>query len=730
MNRGWFFLFFFVSGFCSLVYEVVWLRLTMAAFGVNAPIVATFLSVFMAGIGIGSMIAGPIARRLSARSPGTLLRGYALVELMIGASALLVPALISYGRNLLDGPLGGVSWGSTEYYVMTAAWIVVILLPWSMCMGATFPLAMGALRQSREETSSGAFGYLYLANVIGATYGTLLSAVVLIEWLGFGGSLYLVAGLNGLLFCAAFALSVALGPAETRSPAPVVVHTASAPATPIRRHASLWMLFTTGLMSMAMEVIWVRQFTPYLGNVVYAIAAILVIYLSATAAGAFLWVRFGRPLQGPRVWLLIGALGLLPLLGADPRTHLPDILRVIVFITPFCIALGMLMPSLVDQWSSGDPSKTGLAYATNVLGSTTGPLIAGFILLPLLGDRWSLIVCAVPALVIAASEALRVLSRGDRPAFGSIRPVSAAALVALTVLLATQTVAFEDSFPNKLLLRDQEASVVATGVGMNKNLFVNGISMTVLTPTTKMMTMLTAAHLSRPPERVLIVAIGMGTSLRSAHTWGTDVTAVDLIPSVPLLLDYFHSDIQAVIGSERTHIVVDDGRRLLRRIQQRYDIIVIDPPPPFSATGSSLLYSEEFYAIARARMNDDGILQQWVPIEEGINEVEPSIVKALVRSFRYVRMFDSPTSRGHHFLASDSPIPFDSAQRLAGRLPPLAAADLVEWGPASTPVEQFQAVLDGEIDVGAFLATMPNAPSLTDDRPVNEYFLLRVLFGS
>ena len=47
---AWFFIFFFVSGFCSLVYQVVWLRLAMAAFGVTTPFVSIVLSVFMAGL--------------------------------------------------------------------------------------------------------------------------------------------------------------------------------------------------------------------------------------------------------------------------------------------------------------------------------------------------------------------------------------------------------------------------------------------------------------------------------------------------------------------------------------------------------------------------------------------------------------------------------------------------------------------------------------------------------
>ena len=50
----WYFVFFFISGFCSVLYELVWLRLTMAQFGVTTAMVSIVLSVFMAGLGLGS----------------------------------------------------------------------------------------------------------------------------------------------------------------------------------------------------------------------------------------------------------------------------------------------------------------------------------------------------------------------------------------------------------------------------------------------------------------------------------------------------------------------------------------------------------------------------------------------------------------------------------------------------------------------------------------------------
>lgn len=86
MPQGWFFGFFFVSGFCSLVCEVVWLRLAMAQYGVVTPLVSTVLSVFMAGLALGSWGAGRLVARAPSAGRRLPLRLYAVAELVISSS--------------------------------------------------------------------------------------------------------------------------------------------------------------------------------------------------------------------------------------------------------------------------------------------------------------------------------------------------------------------------------------------------------------------------------------------------------------------------------------------------------------------------------------------------------------------------------------------------------------------------------------------------------------------
>jgi len=170
-------------------------------------------------------------------------------------------------------------------------------------------------------------------------------------------------------------------------------------------------------------------------------------------------------------------------------------------------------------------------------------------------------------------------------------------------------------------------------------------------------------------------------------------------------------------------VVIDDGRRYLERTQDEYDVITIDPPPPVEAAGSSLLYSKEFYAVAKRRLRPGGILQQWLPRGDAADHA--AIARALKESFVYVRVFRSVEHWGYHFLASDSPIPNRTAPELMQRMSAESVTDLMEWGPEADAEHQFAAVLANEYSIDEMIAEAPGTPALQDDRAVNEYYSLR-----
>src|SRR5579872_4267513 len=712
---SWYFAFFFISGMCGIVYELVWLRLAMAQFGVTTPLTSIVLSMFMGGLGLGSWVEGAWVRRWEAQPRIHPLRIYGLTELLIGLSALLVPLQLRYGHGLLEKMTNQAAMSSGAYYLASGGWLAITLVPWCACMGATIPLVMFAIRGSESAESKRSFSFLYLANVLGAIGGAAL-APLLIEMFGFHRTLRIGACLNAMIALGAWVLA-------SRSKAIVSVETPDATSIPENSKSPVTLLFFTGLTTMGMELVWIRLFTPYVGPVVYAFAMILACYLAATFAGSRIYRWWSSRDQGnvDLLWIALVPLGMLPLVTADARLAWDSTVRVFFGIAPFSAAMGFLTPMLVDRWSGGDPDRAGKGYGVNVLGCIIGPLFSGFVLLPQCGERYSIVVLTVPWLVVAAGlcfrERSRLVTRGA--AYG-------AAIAALAVFLVTKD--FETQYEQREVLRDSTATVIATGTGMSKRLLINGIGITAMLPITKMMAHLSLASLDHTPQNALVICFGMGTTFRSALSWGIPVTAVDLVPSVPQLFTYYHRDAAKILQSPLARVVVDDGRRYLERTPEEYDVIIIDPPPPVQAAGSSLLYSEDFYAVAKKRLRPGGILQQFLP--DGVNKanddaLKASVTRALTNSFAYVRIFRWNGKQGWHFLASSQPIATRTAAELLARMPNSAVQDMMEWGPAKTPAQQFDILLSREMKPEEMIALSPNTPALQDDLPINEYYLLR-----
>jgi predicted membrane-bound spermidine synthase len=338
-----------------------------------------------------------------------------------------------------------------------------------------------------------------------------------------------------------------------------------------------------------------------------------------------------------------------------------------------------------------------------------------------LSERWGLFVLALPWLVYGIRRRLSSHVQGTPRRFR----VRAASYLLLPVVLGFVVLSpgYEEQYPDPIVFRDPTATVIASGTGMKKRLLVNGVGITLLSPITKMMAHLPLAFLDRPPESALVVCFGMGTTFRSLLSWNIPVTAVELVPSVPRLFGYYHADGADLLRSPLAHVVIDDGRRYLERTSQQYDVITIDPPPPVEAAGSSLLYSEEFYSVVKRRLRPGGILQQWLPAGDAVDVA--SVSRALRESFPYVRVFPSVENWGVHFLASELPLPPRTAADMAHFMPARAAADMMEWGPQSDAEHQFAVVLNREIPIDKLIAAAPRAPALRDDRPMNEYFILR-----
>jgi spermidine synthase len=724
------FFLFFISGFCSLVYQIVWTRLAFASFGIITPVLSVVLSVFMLGLAIGSWAGGRCISSLVKKSGVSAIYFYAGAELLIGLGAFLVPKLFVIGEHIL---LMSGQTDSFRYLSLSALVLAVSILPWCICMGATFPLMMAYVRELDPENER-SFSFLYVANVCGAMTGTFLTAVVFIENFGFHHTLWEAAAGN---FTVAF-VAFCLGKEKRFTIAPPKMEkllVAAGQASPQIQNGRMTkiILFATGFAAMAMEVVWTRAFTPVLKTQVYSFALIVFTYLGATFLGSVIYrahLRKNCVASLAKIIAWLAAAALLPVIADDSRLvwqiywlASPDPLSVLIVlgsICPFCALLGYLTPRLIEEYAGGQPAVAGKVYAINVLGCILGPLFACYILLPNLSERYSLILLALPFFLFWIFF-FKSQTRGQRFLFG-------AALCGTLVWSACFTQDYETmllkTMKHTTVRRDYAASVIFFGEGWDRNLLVNGIGMTSLTPITKFMVHLPLAMHQGKPQSALVICFGMGTTYRSALSWNIKTTVVELIPSVPKDLGFFHADAAKVLANPNGQIIIDDGRRFLARTHEKFDVIVVDPPPPVFATGSSLLFSTGFYALAKQHLNAGGILQMWFP--GGDVPTTQAVLRSIHESFPYVRAYPSIEGWGIHLLASMQPITYLNSAQLVARMPASAQKDLLEWHDSTNAPAYLTGVITNEYSIPASLNPDLNV-QVTDDQPYNEYFLLRYL---
>jgi len=186
---------FGLSGFAALLYQVVWIHALVLVIGVSTYAFSTVVTVFLAGIGLGSLLVG---RLLAVRDAWQSLKVAFYLQLAISLSAVVSLSLISqlpvmfvYGYAKLH-----TSFALFQSYMffLTA---LIIFLP-TLLLGALFPIITG-LWSSRKGAVGQGVGEAYGANAIGTIAGSAIGGLFILDWLGIAGSLYLASAVSILV---------------------------------------------------------------------------------------------------------------------------------------------------------------------------------------------------------------------------------------------------------------------------------------------------------------------------------------------------------------------------------------------------------------------------------------------------------------------------------------------------------------------------------------------------
>jgi spermidine synthase len=194
-----------VSGTISFVYEVLWARLLGFVLGASTAAFATMLASFLLGIAAGSAVASRLARQRGGAALGFVL-------------AQLGAAIASWWAFWLADRLPEIAsaiGAAPERLAPGGLTAVIALLPFTLCIGATFPFAV-RLFAERASAAAAASARVYAWNTMGSIVGAVAAGFWLLPAFGFEGTLRI--GVLGNLALAATASLLFLVPGQRRWP--------------------------------------------------------------------------------------------------------------------------------------------------------------------------------------------------------------------------------------------------------------------------------------------------------------------------------------------------------------------------------------------------------------------------------------------------------------------------------------------------------------------------------
>jgi len=674
------------------------------------------------------------------------------VELGIGVCALATPAalgamhrgVIAVSPHLPDS-LVAVS------LVGAAVAFGVLLVPTAL-MGATMPVVIKS-SLTRLDGLGSRVGVLYATNTTGAIVGASLAGFYLIPQIGLSRSFLLAASVNtvvGLMAVVAsrFVPAGEAGGTEADrtepggAPAPRDEHTRTFAGARLVLAVSA----ISGFASLALEIVWFRVLAIFLGPVSYTFTVILALVLTGIALGSAVaapllrwrkldWMQVLAALQfigamvvlrsfnglidspAPPAWLAAAMNGLgigfaLPAAGIGAWVVLPSAL---VFGMAFPIGLRLWVGAGAGESEAG--RRVGVFYFANLGGAILGSAAAGFLLIPLLGTRGSLV--ALAALYALAGAALQAVCARRWPMVTGFAVVSAVAfLLQMPSVPDPLEVAHRRIYLGRPVIWQAEGMqttvAVAGGLG-NRVMYLDGHHQANDTPNMvfihqRIGLLPTLVHPN--PRRALVVGLGGGVTPGAMTRYpGLTLDVVELSAGVAAGAAYFDHVNASLLTNPNVRIRMDDGRNFLQRVRTPYDVITADAIVPTHA-GANNLNSVEYFRLVRGALAPDGVVLHW---NGGHTQAQYTLIlKAFSEAFPHTTVW----ADGSLMVGSMQPFRL-SRSRIEALLARPDTRDALERISAPTFDALVSRLRAGPDDVRAFVR---DTPVLSDDRPLLEYY--------
>lgn len=715
---------FFLSGAVALVYQVVWTRILTLFFGSTILAVSTVLAVFMAGLAIGSALFGAMADRTT--KP---VRFYGKLELVIGVLAMATPLIFSLIERIFLAIHQSAAPGPWQAALIRFALSSLLLLPPTILMGGTLPVLSKVFLEGEGANTGKSISALYFINTFGAVAGTVAAGMFLLQLLGIRGLLIVGGLVNVGIFLVAYRMPSARPslPGEG-PPAPAAGETAP---TRWSRDALLAVvaLFFSGMAALVYEVAWTRVLTLVIGSSTYAFTIMLATFLTGIALGSALIGRYSAARKPGTAELavcqiLIGvfAAGTAAVFGTLPDAFVRlfgavgqrfgwflagNFLLCFLVMVPATVFMGASFPvasAMVVERFGSSGRRIGLLYAGNTVGAILGAFLAGFVLLPGMGIRDTLILTVFVNLACGLLLSLFAFS-GETGVKRILAPAVAASLILLlafawrpswdTLKMTSGPYAYAVQYQKvpigqrlsrmeQLFYREGPiATVSVVREGKHVRLAVDG--KTDAGNYRDMTTQVFAGHLPLLVKTAAkdVLVIGYASGITAGAVARHDVERIDCVEIEPAMREasrFFDEENYHVIDDRRFRLVIDDARSFVLGAKKRYDVVISEPSNPWQA-GSSRLFTREAFLNARNSLKDGGVMAQWMHLYGVDVETFRLVVRTFQSVFPHVTLWMDPEFADVIFLGSSAPIEIDPvAMHRLFRENPRVSASLARIG--------------------------------------------------
>ena len=391
-----------------------------------------------------------------------------------------------------------------------------------------------------------------------------------------------------------------------------------------RVHIALMLSAAAGLIY---EVVATHVLLYYFVQSTYSISTVLSVFLLGLGIGSFFVYKFKNKIK--RKYLAFGVLQIIIALYAffvlsNLTQIMPRINTLGLFFTSVAIlliptiGLGAIFPlagSIISKW---DKESIGLVYSIDLMGAVIGSLMAGFWLIPILGNKLTILFAVVLNLI---SAALMFRFKKSKKIFFFILIITA---VLLFFIFSNMTfnskgdnfsleyyeeLEFTGNYLTNYLRAPSAYGEIVIRGGM---LYIDAREQCLVSYPDYAGEVEIVDYSLNPfnSRNVDVLNIGLGCGVTLTKILDSVDVGVDIVEINQVVVEA-NKLISPVLKNERVNLIVDEGVNYLRESDKKYDSIIIDIENPAVIHSSDIYTVESFNEISND-LNDEGIFGLWI----------------------------------------------------------------------------------------------------------------------